>query len=338
MSKKVLIIGPDFWGYNESVEKVFRKLGYKTEIINYMKDYNNTLIKRARIRFEPIFGMNYYKNMVINRTNQLILKKYSEFNPEVVMVIKGDMLIKDTLIKMRDSTIVLWAMDSIFRVKETYNNLNLYNYRFMFEKTDVEKLKKEGIDSFFLPLALDNSVYFPIKNQGKDIDLLFIGNLNSKRLSILENLIKDFPKLNIQIYGRYLGLIISKRHFKYYFKRYRKYFKNKNITTSEANNLYSGTKIALNIHKEQSKYGCNPRFFEILGTKTFQLVDNNNFIDEFFSDKVITYENSKDLKNKIKKYLDNEDSRSSIAEKGYKEVIKNHTFVNRIRYILNKIN
>lgn len=72
-------------------------------------------------------------------------------------------------------------MDSIFQVKRAYENIKLYDCRFMFEKTDVEKLKKEGIDSFFLPLALDESVYFPIKNQEKDIDLLFIGNLNSKR-------------------------------------------------------------------------------------------------------------------------------------------------------------
>ena len=34
MSKKVLIIGPDFWGYNESIEKAFKKLGYITDIIS----------------------------------------------------------------------------------------------------------------------------------------------------------------------------------------------------------------------------------------------------------------------------------------------------------------
>ena len=110
-------------------------------------------------------------------------------------------------------------------------------------------------------MALDESIYFPIKNQEKDIDLLFVGNLDTKRLSILENLIKDFPNFNIQIYGGYVGLIPSKRHCKYYFKGYRKYFKNKSITPSEINKLYSKTKIDINIHKEQPKYGCNPKFF-----------------------------------------------------------------------------
>ena len=151
MNKKVLIIGPDFFGYSKSVEKAFQKLGYKTDIINYRKSYNDTLFTRARLKFEPIFKMNYYKNMVINKTNQLILKKYLEFKPEVVMVIKGDILTRKTFKKMKDSIIILWMMDSIFEEKEACTNIDLYDYRFMFEKTDVDKLKNEGIDSFFFP-------------------------------------------------------------------------------------------------------------------------------------------------------------------------------------------
>lgn len=334
MSKKVLIIGPDFWGYNESIKRAFQKLGYITDIISPKKIYSNSLLKRAINRYKLLFNPEYYENLL--KVNQFILKKYNIFKPDITMVIKGSMLTEDTIKKMKDSKIILWVMDSIFQVKRAYENINLYDYRFMFEKTDIERLKREGIDSFFLPLALDESVYFPIKNQKKDIDLLFVGNLNSKRQFILEKLIKDFPKFIIQIYGGYVGLIPLKRHYKYYFKGYRKYFKNRTVKPSEANKLYSRTKIALNIHHEQSKYGCNQRFFEILGTKTFQLVDNNKFIDERFSDKVITYENYNDLKNKILKYLSDESSRSIIAEKGYQEVIKNHTFTQRIKHILNK--
>lgn len=334
MSKKVLIIGPDFWGYTESIEKAFQKLGYITDVISPKESYGNSLLKRVKNRYKLFFNPEYYENLI--KVNQYILKKYKTFKPDIVMVIKGNMLTKDIIKKMKYSKIILWVMDSIFRVKRAYENIKLYDYRFMFEKTDVEELKKTGIDSYFLPLALDESVYFPIKNQEKDIDIIFVGNLDTKRLFILENLIKEFPKLNIQIYGGYVGLIPSKRHYKYYFKGYRKYFKNRSITPIEVNKLYSRTKIAINIHHDQSKYGCNPRFFEILGTKTFQLVDDNKFIDGHFSDKVVIYESYEDIKNKIKNYIDNENLRASIAEKGYQEVIKNHTFTKRIKYILSK--
>ena len=67
-------------------------------------------------------------------------------------------------------------------------------------------------------------------------------------------------------------------------------------------------------------------------------MDSNKFIDEYFSDKVISYRNYEDLKNKIIKYLFDESFRSIIAEKGYQEVINNHTFTQRIKYVLNKIN
>ena len=36
MSKKeVLIVGPNFYGYNESVAKAFQVKGFKTNIINF---------------------------------------------------------------------------------------------------------------------------------------------------------------------------------------------------------------------------------------------------------------------------------------------------------------
>lgn len=337
MSKRVLIIGGEFYGYTKSVERTFRKLGYKTDLVEYRKNYSNNLIKRIRIKFEPMFGLNYYNNTLISETNQLILKKYLKFKPDIVMIIKGDMLNRNTLKKMKDSIIILWMLDSIFEEKEAYKNVDLYNYRFMFEKTDVARLKKQGMESWFLPLAVDESIYLPTNVPKKDIDLLFIGVFYPKRLSILEHLIKDFPKMNIQIYNKYIGLFDIKKRIKYFLKGHRKYFINKSVTPKEANKLYSRTKIAINIHHEQSKYGCNMRFFEILGTKTFQLVDSNKFIDDVFFDKVISYKNYEDLKNKIKKYIDNEDLRAAIAENGYQEVINNHTFIQRVKYILTKL-
>ena len=39
MSKKeVLIVGPNFYGYNESVAKAFQVKGFKTNIINFEEE------------------------------------------------------------------------------------------------------------------------------------------------------------------------------------------------------------------------------------------------------------------------------------------------------------
>ena len=147
MSKRVLIIGPDFWGYNESIERAFQKLGYITDIISSKKIYSDSLLKRAKNRYKLLFNPEYYENLF--KVNQSIFKKYKIFKPEIIIVIKGNMLTKDTIKKMKDSKIILWVMDSIFQVKRAYENIKLYDYKFMFEKTDVEKLKNEGIESFF---------------------------------------------------------------------------------------------------------------------------------------------------------------------------------------------
>lgn len=48
-------------------------------------------------------------------------------------------------------------------------------------------------------------------------------------------------------------------------------------------------------------------------------MDGNGFIDEHFSDKVIICKNYDNLKNKIKKYIDNKDLRSTIVKKCYQK-------------------
>jgi hypothetical protein len=97
MSKKVLIIGPDFYGYNNNIKRAFIKLGYITDIISPKKIYGNSLLKRAKNRYKLLFNPEYYENLF--KVNQFIFKKYKVFKPEIIIVIKGNMLTKDTIKK-----------------------------------------------------------------------------------------------------------------------------------------------------------------------------------------------------------------------------------------------
>ena len=125
-----------------------------------------------------------------------------------------------------------------------------------------------------------------------------------------------------------------KRYIKYYLKGYRKYFKNRFLSPKEVSNLYSRSKICINIHNKQSKEGCNPRFFEIIGTKSFELVDNIEYIQKNFNDYTVIYKDTDDLISKIRFYLKHEQDRECIIDKGYEYISQNHTFINRIEEII----
>ncbi|AGB42259.1 hypothetical protein Halha_2385 [Halobacteroides halobius DSM 5150] len=339
MKRKVLIIGPKFYNYNKSVGKAFQRLGWQTEIIDFFEEYPPGLKNKILCgALSEIFKIKYFVRKYDKTINEYILDIYRDFEPEIVFVIKGHKLYPKTIKEMKGSKVVLWMMDSIYRVPETYKNLDLYDYKFMFEKSDVNKLEKEGFCSYFLPLALDSEIYYPIDKK-EDIDILFVGSLYPERLEVLDKLINDFPKFNIKIYGKYTNWRRPNSYINYYLKKYDHYFMNKNILPKKVNELYSRSKLIINIHHNQSQYGCNPKVFEILGTKSCQLVDNNKFVRQNFSqEEIVTYFSYNDLKEKIKKYLVDSELRSSISEEGYEKVKKNHNFNRRIQKVISIIN
>lgn len=101
-----------------------------------------------------------------------------------------------------------------------------------------------------------------------------------------------------------------------------KYIINKRmISPDEVANVYNRSKIVLNINRTESE-AINPRTFEILGTKSLQLMDSRksycNVIEA--GQDLIVYKNKNDLWEKIKSYLSSDIARQQIANNGYSSV------------------
>jgi len=340
MDKKVLIVGPKYFGYNESVAYGFNALGWQTEIIDYYEAFPKTVGNFFSYRIFPRLNINYFKNEYIGKLNESILSSIEKEKPDYVLFIKGTFIKKETLEAIKaHSKVILWMMDSIYRYRDAYNNIDYFDAKFMFEESDVKRLKEENIDSIFLPMAADENNYFPMEHTEKDIDVLFVGKLYENRLQMFNRLIKKYPDLNIKIYGQYTALKKPMSFYEYYLTDRKKYFTNSFVSPKELNKLYSRSKIALNIHHAQSQTGCNPRVFEILAAKTFQLVDVNLYIKENFVEKSLLagYTNEIELFDQIEYYLKHVEERNEIAKNGYANVIANHTFKQRVEVIVNSV-
>jgi len=90
------------------------------------------------------------------------------------------------------------------------------------------------------------------------------------------------------------------------------------------------------MHHTQSVYGINPRFFEIMGANALQFVDHKPFIDEYFANyQIRTYKSEAGLLEMIsQQFIKNEQQDDQVL---YNIVSKNHTYRNRIEFILDKI-
>lgn len=332
--KKVLIIGPLFYNYCKSIGNAFEKLNIEVSILEWTENSIDNIQEKFQYHLQKNKDLFFEGKKKI--FNEKIKTSFISFKPELIFVVRGTILDRNTLhfLKESGSLIFLWMMDSIYLTGDTLKNVRYYDHIFLFEKNEVEKLQEEfSVKSSFLPLALDEHVYFPINNKKKSIDILFVGALYPDRIAILKKIIDFFPGKNIKIYGTYFSKLRDIKRF--LFRRDKQYFTNKTVQPQILNELYSKSKICINIHHSQSVYGVNQRFFELIGSKTLQITDKRTFIvDEFRNNEIIIYDNPDELIELLKINLKDNHDHTIIIDKAYEKVIAEHTFGARVREII----
>jgi len=224
-------------------------------------------------------------------------------------------------------------MDGIFYNPQSLKLADKVDAVFLFEKTDVEKLKDYNKNAFYLPSAFDDQIFKKL-NLKKDIDILFIGTLHDSRIKLLEKIHEEFPQLVMKVFCERFRFY--KTPIKYFESLTDNIFINRFVTPSEANILYNRSKVCLNMHHEQSKYGINPRFFEILGANALQFVDHKPFIEEYFSGyNIRTYKSDEELIKMIRLQVNNNITQED--QRLYDTISKYHSYRNRVEYILEKV-
>ncbi len=284
--KKVLIVSSPFFNYQISVGKAFEALGYKVFIETYDDPIHpfKGLLKWQH-KFATIEQKERLKAKSRIKYAKYIKTKFDEIRPNIVFTYNGIIFLPETLDYFRETAkVLLWMYDSVLRPDrvrciDLYDHVDAY---FCFEEKDVQYFKSIGRKTYFLPLACDTDVYYPIQGLKKDIDILFVATIytSKKRINLLKRIVKEFPERNILIYGHYKPYY--KNPIKWFFREKRSIYKNRNIPPGKVNQLLNRTKIALNIHHEQTTNGANQRVYEISGAGAYQICDANPYIESLF--------------------------------------------------------
>jgi spore maturation protein CgeB len=332
---KVLIISPRFFDYQQSVGNAFVELGYEIKIETYDDPIHPF---KGLLKWKHKFALNKEKLREKSREkyNNYIKDKYSNYQPNIVFIYNGTILTDETLGFFRkNSKVLLWMYDSVLRYDRAMclSHIDHVDAFFCFEQSDVEYYKSIGKKAFFLPLACDTNVYYSIPNK-KDIDILFVGTIyiSKKRIKLLKLITNKFPKNKIVIYGHYKPFY--KNPIKWLFREKRHIFKNVNIAPCMVNELFSRSRIAINIHNQQTFIGANQRVFEICGAGAYQICDANPFIESLFvNNEIGLYHNEDELIACIEDALHND--KTDNAKKAQDIIIAKHTFMHRIKQMLN---
>ena len=202
-----------------------------------------------------------------------------------------------------------------------------YDYVFISSKKYFNKIKKE-INTNMAPLlqCTDPEVFYPEVDGNIKDEILFVGVTRGVYREIIKDILKtDYP---VSIYGMGWEKYVDGEYIKGQF-----------IPNEELHKYYSSCKILLNDHWEDMRENDFPsnRLFDALACGTFVISDKIPSADTLFEGSIVTYEGVDDLNEKINYYLNHEEERTKIAEKGRKIVLEKHTFDNRVQEILSDL-
>jgi hypothetical protein len=184
-SPRVLLIAPQFFGYEQEIAAGLRSSG---QDVDFLPDrpFNNPFMK-AVLRFRPELGGHLACDYFFaQRLEELGRKSYS-----TILVIQGEGVTANTLKTVRTAypkaKLIFYTWDSIENKPFSKQNLSFYDYCSTFDPVDA---KKYGLN--FRPLFFSDGFDRPA-DATYTYDLSFIGTVHSDRFKIVSAIIEQLP-------------------------------------------------------------------------------------------------------------------------------------------------
>jgi spore maturation protein CgeB len=215
---------------------------------------------------------------------------------------------------------IYYSTDSHTRLNKhlKFVNFNEFDYILVAQKDYLNYYKDFGAKVFWLPYACD-----PLLHKGFNLpykyDVCFIGYLPTY-------------SLKQKLFDRAFYLKLKRgKIVKEIFNLFNAFIGN--VWQFDMTRIYSQFRIILN---KSLKGDLNMRVFEALASGNLLLTDKiKNGLFDLFKGRVhlVTYSSVKEAKEKINFYLEHEEERRNIEIKGKSEVLKRHTYDERVKQI-----
>jgi len=216
-----------------------------------------------------------------------------------------------------------WGMHPNFishcddRVISILNNMdNVYLWSWC---DDFKKYHHKWKGAHTIPLAFDSISYTPQEDTNFQYDCCYIGGW-------ADNGFNEKRKIMLKYFSSFKdsGLKCG-------------FFINKGLSHEQENKILSNSLVSLNIHDAyQQSLGLdtNERTFKSLGLCGLMVSDRIDQVERLFP-KLKLAENPEQMVNLVKEYLSSKKSELLSLKKYYRnEIIKNHTYIERVRKMI----
>ncbi|MBQ4132973.1 MAG: glycosyltransferase [Desulfovibrionaceae bacterium] len=280
----------------------------------------------------------YLENSFLQLISQAILAKAETFEPDLVMSVAQAPLSRQALKKLNKDgiTTAMWFMEDhrLFTYWKAF--APYYDFFAVIQKEPIlEELEKLGVNSFYLPMAALPDFHRQEKLSALDknrfgSDLSFMGaGYPNRRVAFRQLVNYDF-----KIWGTEWDAEPALAPFVQ--------LSGARISPEDCVKIYNASKINLNLHSSvQSNrlvtHGdfVNPRTFELAGCAAFQLTDARSLLPELFDpEELATFGSMEELLDLIPYYLNNDAKRLEMARAARARVLREHTYQQRMRTML----
>jgi len=251
-------------------------------------------------------------------------------HPDILFMTAGNIPLKYNQVKNYEAgTKVLFLTDDDWQFMRFSRMYGLcFDWIVTTYKNNLPLYCEHGFNNVILSQWGVNIEHFIPMNIEKTIDVALIGAPHSNRANLVKKLIED--GINIKVFGKGWDKIGLGQYSGGY------------IADSDFPKVINKCKISITTLQagDNSTLQIKGRLFEIGACKSFQLVEANPLLEDYFEEgnEIVTYNSYTDLKGKILYYLWNDYERNRIAQNAYYKVIKEHSWQKRIEAIFNMVN
>lgn len=341
---KILVVSPykHKIGLASFYFNAFKEIGIETEFFALRdqatwESYFEKIVSHLSARILSI------KKIIYKQSFTNLLNRINKFNPDLIFVVQGDDLATEVLKEVKKnfkSKIFLYYSDNPWISTARFhsylwNNLPLFDCVFIFTKHLIPHLYFRGANKVeYLPFGFDPSIHKEKSAPSELVSLFtspvsYVGTWNP----YIESWLKELIPFGLKIWGN-----SWERSDTDIYNIWKASGKTGHGQGEEVSFVAAHSDIIVNFIRSEHQAGQSMKTFELPACGGFVLSTRTDEQISFFKEKIHMdyFFTLEELKNKLRYYLSNKEDVIEI-KKNMKEIIQNHTYLNRAKTIIDLI-
>ena len=275
-NKKVLMFGPNFFGYCDTIANALESMGCQVDL--YDERPNNSAFCKIMLRY----NVKLY-HPTVKKYYMSIIKENCNKDYDYVFVIKSEAINEDIFNELKKAypkaKFVLYLWDSVENIPDGENKMKLYDRVLTFDPVDAEKYQIP-----FLPIPYGKEYTKYENNTDYKYDIAFIGTAHSVRPRVVKQIKEQCEKMGRTCFTYFYSPHLLVYLFNRLTNKDYKYISFKEIhfdslSTEEVCQIYNDSRCVLDI-EHPKQHGTTTRPVEMLPMKK-KIITTNLYVKNF---------------------------------------------------------